>query len=216
MRPISEIIFHCTATRADWWADKTTAQKVAEVRRWHVEERGWSDIGYHFLIDRDGTVAEGRPIERTGAHVKGHNTGTIGISLFGGGNFVVQRGAFDLNFTEKQGTALRRLVARLQAEHGPNLKLSGHHEYANKACPCFDVRSWFALTVPAPRTSPAQSTTMQASAAGAISVITGAGTAMSQLDGTAQIVVIACAFVAIAGLAWVMRERLKRWARGDR
>jgi uncharacterized protein (TIGR02594 family) len=70
--------------------------------------------------------------------------------------------------------------------------------------------------VSAPRTSPAQSTTMQASAAGAISVITGAGTAMSQLDGTAQIVVIACAFVAIAGLAWVMRERLKRWARGDR
>jgi hypothetical protein len=215
MRPISEIIIHCTATRADWWADKTTAQKVAEVRKWHVDGRGWSDIGYHFLIDRDGTVKEGRPIERAGAHVKGHNTGTIGISLFGG-HGGEKDNAFEDNFTEEQGAALRRLVSRLQAEHGPNLKLSGHHEYANKACPCFDVRSWFARTVPTPRTSPAQSTTMQASAAGAISVITGAGTAMSQLDGTAQIVVIACAFVAIAGLAWVMRERLKRWARGDR
>jgi hypothetical protein len=215
MRPISEIIIHCTATRADWWADKTTAQKVARVREWHVEGRGWSDNGYHFLIDRDGTEAEGRPIERTGAHVKGHNTGTIGISLFGGGGGA-KDGSFEDNFTEEQGAALRKLVARLQTEYGPNLKLSGHHEYANKACPCFDVRSWFARTVPTPRTSPAQSTTMQASAAGAISVITGAGTAVSQLDGTAQIIVIACAFVAIAGLAWVMRERLKKWARGDR
>jgi hypothetical protein len=215
VRPISEIIIHCTATRADWWADKTTAQKVAEVRKWHVEGRGWSDIGYHFLIDRDGTVKEGRPVERTGAHVKGHNTGTIGISLFGG-HGGEKDGSFEDNFTVEQGEALRRLVSRLQAEHGPNLKLSGHHEYANKACPCFDVRSWFARTVSAPRTSPAQSTTLQAGSGVALSVVASAGTAVSQLDGTAQIIVIACAVLAIAGLAWMAKERLKRWARGDR
>jgi hypothetical protein len=215
VRPISEIIIHCTATRADWWADKTTAQKVAEVRKWHVDGRGWSDIGYHFLIDRNGNVAGGRPIERTGAHVKGHNTGTIGVSLFGG-HGGEKDGSFDDNFTEEQGAALRRLVARLQAEYGPGLKLSGHHEYANKACPCFDVRSWLARTVPTARTSPAQSTTLQAGSGVALSVVASAGTAVSQLDGTAQIIVIACAVLAIAGLAWMAKERLKRWARGDR
>lgn len=81
MRDINEIIVHCTATRPDWWQGKSTSEKVDEIRRWHVEDRGWRDIGYHYLIDRDGTVAKGRPVEQVGAHCKGHNTGTIGISL---------------------------------------------------------------------------------------------------------------------------------------
>jgi uncharacterized protein (TIGR02594 family) len=68
----------------------------------------------------------------------------------------------------------------------------------------------------APRTSPAQSTTLQAGSGVALSVVASAGTAVSQLDGTAQIIVIACAVLAIAGLAWMAKERLKRWARGDR
>jgi hypothetical protein len=65
-------------------AGKPTSEKVAEVRRWHVQDRGWKDIGYHFLIDRDGTVAKGRPVEQVGAHTMDHNVGSIGISLFGG------------------------------------------------------------------------------------------------------------------------------------
>ncbi len=47
MRKITEIIVHCTATRADWWAGKRTSDKVREIKRWHVQDRGWSDIGYH-------------------------------------------------------------------------------------------------------------------------------------------------------------------------
>jgi hypothetical protein len=216
MRPISEIIIHCTATRADWWADKTAAQKVAEVRKWHTTApRNWSDIGYHFLIDRDGTVAEGRPIERIGAHVKYHNTGSIGISLFGG-HGGEKDGSFEDNFTEEQGAALRRLVSRLQAEYGPGLKLSGHQEYANKACPCFDVRSWFARTVPTPRTSPAQSTTMQAAAVQVATGLGAGGTAIGALDGTAQIVAMVFAGVIVLAALWIMRERLAKWARGDR
>ena len=62
MRPISEIIIHCTDTRPDWMEGKTTSAKVAEIRRWHTDPqpkgRGWKDIGYHFLIDRDGRVAQ--------------------------------------------------------------------------------------------------------------------------------------------------------------
>ena len=57
MRPLNEIIIHATATPANWRDGQKTSTKVAEVRRWHVEDRGWSDIGYHYLIDRDGTVA---------------------------------------------------------------------------------------------------------------------------------------------------------------
>ena len=73
MRHINEIIIHCTATPQDWRKGQRTSTKVKEVTRWHVEDRGWSDIGYTYLIDRDGTVQDGRPIHRAGAHVKGRN-----------------------------------------------------------------------------------------------------------------------------------------------
>ena len=46
--------------------------------------RGWYDIGYHFVIDYDGTLAAGRPLVRMGAHVKGENKGTVGVALMGG------------------------------------------------------------------------------------------------------------------------------------
>jgi hypothetical protein len=141
MRPIGEIIIHCTATRADWWATRTLNQKVAEVRRWHVSERGWKDIGYHFLIDRDGKVAPGRPVEKEGAHVMGHNTGTIGIALFGGHGSASTDSFLD-NFTAEQDRALRKLIAEI-TEHRPPMKVSGHNQYAAKACPGFSVPVWF-------------------------------------------------------------------------
>ena len=142
MRHIDTIIIHCTATRPNWWEGKSAQQKTDEVRRWHVEDRGWSDIGYHYLIDRDGTLVEGRPLERTGAHAKGHNTGSVGISLFGGHGGNVSDQCED-NFTEDQDLALRELIAKLKADH-PITKIIGHNEVANKACPTFVVRDWLA------------------------------------------------------------------------
>lgn len=143
MRKINEIIVHATATPADWRPNDTTAGRVAAVKSWHVNGRGWSDIGYHFLIDRDGTVAAGRPVSRPGAHVAGRNIGTIGVSLFGGlgGR---KDDVFADHYTRAQDKALRGLIADLQDRFGPGMHLSGHHEYANKACPCFDVRAWYA------------------------------------------------------------------------
>lgn len=141
MRDLTEIVVHCTATRANWWADRSAQDKVKEVRRWHVAERGWSDIGYHFLIDRDGTVVPGRSLDRIGAHVKGHNRGTIGISLFGGHGGAKDE-KFSDNFTPAQDTALRLLIEQLQDDWPTIAKISGHSEYANKACPCFDVTKW--------------------------------------------------------------------------
>jgi N-acetyl-anhydromuramyl-L-alanine amidase AmpD len=142
MRAITEIIVHCTATRPDWWAGKSTAAKVAEIKRWHVKERGWSDIGYHYLIDRDGVVMKGRDIARDGAHVQGRNKGTIGVSLFGG-HGSAETDQFSDHFTPQQDAALRNLIADLRKRFG-NVPVTGHNQYAAKACPGFNVPKWLA------------------------------------------------------------------------
>ena len=152
MRPIHEIIIHATATPANWRAGEPTSAKVAEVRRWHVEDRKWSDVGYHYLIDLDGTVATGRPLARVGAHVQGHNTGSVGIALFGGKGGVAD-GMFADNYTPAQDKALRGLIGRLKAVY-PITQISGHNEYANKACPCFKVMEWYRAPMN-PRAAPA-------------------------------------------------------------
>ncbi len=58
-------------------------QEILFIQDFHQNGRGWIDIGYHFLIDPFGNIFEGRPIGVLGAHVKGHNTGNVGISLMG-------------------------------------------------------------------------------------------------------------------------------------
>ena len=141
MRPVNEIIIHCTATRPGWWKDKTSAEKTAELKRWHVEDRGWRNIGYHYTIDRDGTITEGRPMEQNGAHTKGRNKNTCGIALFGGfGSTSNDR--FSENFTPEQMASLQQLVADLMNTY-PITKVSGHNQYAPKACPGFNVSNYF-------------------------------------------------------------------------
>ena len=222
MRELNEIIVHCTATRPDWWASKPTKAKVNEVRRWHVEDRGWRDIGYHYLIDRDGTVAKGRPLEQTGAHTKGKNTGTVGIALFGGFGGAADDLFYD-HFTIEQEVALRQLIGKLQEDYPSITKISGHSQFAAKACPTFQVDSWLTQTAPAPkpepkpqRTNVAQSKTMQASA---LDIGTKAGaaiTAITALDGYAQYIVLGFVGVGVLFSLWIMRERLKKWADGVR
>ena len=75
MRPIRRIVIHHTATPADWTVDR--------IRREHVEGRGFSDIGYHYIVYPDGSVHPGRPVARPGAHAKGANADSIGIALVG-------------------------------------------------------------------------------------------------------------------------------------
>lgn len=157
MRPINEVIIHCTATRPDWSKGAPTSAKVAEVKRWHLNN-GWSDIGYHYLIDRDGTVAAGRPVTRVGAHVKGKNTGSIGVALFGG-HGSSETDKFSDNFTPEQDAALRELLKDLQADY-PITRISGHNQYAAKACPGFTVSEWLVedvkkKPVQAPKADPA-------------------------------------------------------------
>ena len=153
MRPIKEIIVHCSATDPKWMADKPTHAKVNEIRKWHVRDRGWRDIGYHQIIDRNGTASPGRPIVQAGAHVVGHNADTIGICLLGGLGSN-EKDQFEDNFTPAQDKALRDMIAHYQRKYGP-LKVSGHNQYAAKACPGFYVPDWYARPVEPPKYEPA-------------------------------------------------------------
>lgn len=214
MRKIDEIIVHCTATRPDWWATRTSNQKVAEVKKWHTSPpNNWQDIGYHFLIDRDGTVVAGRPVDVVGAHVQGHNKTSIGISLFGGHGSNAND-PFEKNFTPEQDEALRQLITSLQVQYPTIKKVSGHNEYANKACPGFNVTRW--MEGKSERSNVVQSTTVQASAVQIAGGLGGGIAALGALEGNAQIVAIVIAAVIVAAAAWVMRERIKLWAKGVR
>lgn len=151
MRQVNEIIIHCSATRPEWMQGAPTQNKVDEIRRWH-KQRGWSDIGYHILIDRDGTVMDGRPRERTGAHTKGHNKGAIGVCLIGGHGSAATD-AIQEHFTGAQERALLQVIDNENIAAGKTLKVSGHNQYANKACPGFKVPKWYAANKPKPTQS---------------------------------------------------------------
>lgn len=142
-RAIDRIIVHCSATRPDWMQDMAVRDKVAEIRRWHMLDRGWSDIGYHILIDRNGDVALGRPMDWTGAHVIGHNRGSVGVCLIGG-HASAATDAFGEHFTSEQDASLRAVILNINQEAGRTLAVHGHNEFAAKACPGFTVRDWLA------------------------------------------------------------------------
>lgn len=135
MRTIDKIIIHCSATPEDMDIGRD------EIDRWH-RERGWLGIGYHYVVRRDGTVEEGRPENQVGAHVYGHNKNSIGICMIGGIDADDHDKAED-NYTDAQWEALTPLVENLLGRY-PDADVLGHNELAAKACPCFDVREWFA------------------------------------------------------------------------
>ncbi|MBP9990147.1 MAG: N-acetylmuramoyl-L-alanine amidase [Bacteroidales bacterium] len=131
MRTITEIIIHCTATTP------SASCTVESIRRYHLS-LGWRDIGYHYVIYPDGSVNVGRPIEEPGAHTTGHNANSIGIAYVGG--LDSSRRPSDTR-TPNQRVALLQLVKDLMEEHNV-IHIHGHNEYANKACPCFNVQQW--------------------------------------------------------------------------
>lgn len=133
MRRIDEIIVHCTAT------PQGMAVSVSDIDRWH-RQRGFAGIGYHFVVYLDGTVHTGRPIDRVGAHCKGHNAHSIGVCYVGG--LDVQGCPMDTR-TPQQKIALHVLMVALITQY-PNAKVYGHRRFANKACPCFDAEKEYA------------------------------------------------------------------------
>lgn len=131
MRTIDKIIIHCSDT------PEGRAVTVDEIRRWH-KERGFSDIGYHYVIMLDGSVCDGRPLEQAGAHCKGQNAHSISICYVGGCD--LNRRPKDTR-TDAQKTAMAGLIRELKRRF-PMATIHGHNEFANKACPSFDVQKW--------------------------------------------------------------------------
>lgn len=130
MREIDKIIVHCSATPE---GRQTT---VEEIRQWHLQ-RGWKDIGYHYVIYLDGTIHRGRPESVVGAHCSGYNKNSIGVCYIGG---VAKDGKTPKDTrTEGQKRALREILNRLKRDY-PKATLHGHNEFANKACPSFNVK----------------------------------------------------------------------------
>lgn len=129
MRTINEIIVHCTATPEG--KDYT----VEDITRWH-KERGFKTIGYHYVVYRDGSVHDGRPLFEVGAHCKGHNAHSIGV-CYVGGLTADGRKAKDTR-TLEQKEALVLLLVRLKTKF-PLAEIHGHRDFAAKECPSFDA-----------------------------------------------------------------------------
>ena len=128
MRKINKIIIHCSATKE---GNKISA---ATIDRWH-KDRGWSGIGYHYVVSLNCNIEYGRPIDKQGAHVKNHNKGSIGICYIGGLDDYLN--PKDTR-TQEQKESLLDLIKTLKRLN-PGATVHGHNEFAAKACPCFNV-----------------------------------------------------------------------------
>ncbi len=130
MRDINKVIVHCSAT------PEGRDISAATIDQWH-RDRGWSGIGYHYVVKLDGSIEYGRDISKTGAHVKGHNTGSVGICYIGGCD--TNMDAKDTR-TPAQKESLLLLLKTLKKMH-PEATIHGHNEFSSKACPSFDAYS---------------------------------------------------------------------------
>ena len=138
-RSINLILVHCTAT------PEGKNFTVDDIRRWHTTPvakggRGWSDIGYHYVIDTKGRCLEGRDVNLVGAHCEGYNAHSIGIVYVGGLDKDGKTPKDTRTLTQK--AALLNLLAELRRLY-PTAKIAGHRDYnkKGKACPCFDAKT---------------------------------------------------------------------------
>lgn len=141
MTRIGFIAIHCSATPATMNIDAAT------IRGWH-RKNGWRDIGYHYVIKRDGAVEKGRPDDMPGAHEPKINSQSIAVCLVGGsppiGSEAAKKGLGENNYTPAQWASLETLVKTLHAKH-PQAVVLGHRDVpgVRKACPSFDVKPWW-------------------------------------------------------------------------
>lgn len=128
-RFINEIIVHCSATPEG--KDFT----VADIKKWHIA-RDFSDVGYHYVIYRDGSINKGRDESKIGAHCPGHNSYSIGVCYIGG---CASDGKTPKDTrTDAQKKALIELLRELKGKY-PKAKIYPHYKFAAKACPSFNT-----------------------------------------------------------------------------
>lgn len=155
MRNINSVIIHCSAT------ENGKSVTVDTIRGWH-EARGFTDIGYHFVIYTDGSVVPGRPVEQVGAHALHYNANSIGICLVGGvdsskGKKTTEEKQNPGKYSDAQWNSLANLVHGFKLQYGiedervlghrdtsPDLDHDGKIEPEEwiKLCPSFSVRDW--------------------------------------------------------------------------
>jgi len=129
-RIVNKIIVHCADT------PENKEFTIDDIRKWHVEENGWIDVGYHLVVHLDGTVHTGRDFEKVGAHCRGHNEDSIGICYIGGRDFSMEF-AKDTR-TEEQKESMLILLKYLKNIY-LDAKIHSHSDFADKACPSFDA-----------------------------------------------------------------------------
>lgn len=142
MTRIDWLCVHCSATPAP------NDIGAAEIRQWH-RAKGWKDIGYHFVIRRNGVIETGRPVDMPGAHEPKINRSSIAVCMVGGSpplnSEAHRKGLGENNFTPAQFASLEKLLRELKAKH-PSAVILGHRDVpgVRKACPSFDVKAWAA------------------------------------------------------------------------
>ena len=134
MREITKVIVHCAAT------PEGRDVKTEEIKRWHTEERGWSDIGYHWVVELDGSINEGRSEDINGAHCRGHNSDSVGICYVGGSD---SEGNPKDTRTEEQKDSLVTLIKDILDRHS-EAEVYGHRDFSEKACPSYDAKTEYA------------------------------------------------------------------------
>ena len=135
MQSVDYIVVHCSATPS------SLDIGFKEIDSWH-KKRGWAGCGYHYIVRRDGAIEVGRPETQAGAHVKNFNHCSIGICMVGG---LDNKRIAKPEYTNEQWATLGVLVDELHLKY-PNAEILGHRDFpdVNKACPCFDVKEWWA------------------------------------------------------------------------
>ena len=128
MRQINKIIIHCSATPE---GRKTSAE---EIKSWHLE-RGFSDIGYHYIVHLDGSISYGRNIDKIGAHSRGQNKMSIGVCYIGGLDECLD--PKDTR-TPQQKESLLILLKTLKKLHSKSV-IYGHRDFSEKDCPSFNA-----------------------------------------------------------------------------
>jgi len=124
-RRIDRVFIHCTASDID------AHDSVEVIRKWHMD-KGWSDIGYHFLIHKNGKISNGRNIENSPAAQHGHNRHTIAICL---------HGLRKENFSPKQYESLKQLCSKINKVYLRQVSFHGHCEVSNKSCPVINYKA---------------------------------------------------------------------------
>lgn len=127
------IILHCSATK------ELQDFKAKDIDKWH-KNQGWECIGYHYVIDLDGTIEPGRNEAYVGAHCTGKNSTSIGICYIGG---LDKNGNSKDTRTPQQKESMYKLVNQLVNKYKLTIKdVYGHRAFANKDCPCFDTETF--------------------------------------------------------------------------